>query len=206
MRAAQRRQVADDPQAGKSDKQGRDAYRDDPDELFDLVDLDDRVIGQVRRGDAHRDPALVHRSVQILVFASDGRLLLQRRSAAKDLFPGYWCASASGHVLRGEEYATTAERETREELGVSPRLRYVGKTIIRSEPETEITALFLACHDGPFVFSPDETDGGAFFTLDELRARRANRSAPLTPAAEAALDALDQLERDGLLRGYLDGL
>ena len=60
---------------------------DDPDELFDLVDESDRVVGQVRRGEAHRNPAFIHRSVQILIFASDGRLLLQRRSTKKDLVP-----------------------------------------------------------------------------------------------------------------------
>lgn len=206
MRATQRRQIAGDRPAGRSDKLGPDALRDNPDELFDLVDLDDQVIGRVRRGDAHGNPALVHRSVQILVFASDGRLLLQRRSAAKDLFPGYWCASASGHVSSAEDYATTARREVKEELGVAPRLRYLGKTVVRSEPETEITALFVARCDGPFAFSPVETDGGAFFTLDELRARRAERSLPLTPAAEAALDEFDRLARDGLLTGYLDAL
>src|SRR5260370_40263350 len=127
MRTTQRRQIASDQQASRSDKPGPDAVRDDPDELFDLVDLDDRVIGRVRRGDAHRNPALVHRSVQILVFASDGRLLLQRRSAAKDLFPGYWCASASGHVSSAEDYAATAEPERKEELGGAARLRYLGK-------------------------------------------------------------------------------
>ena len=94
---------------------------DDPDEMFDLVDLDDHVIGQVRRGEAHRNPALIHRSVQVLVFTHAGQMLLQRRSASKDLFPGYYCASASGHVASGEHYATTAERELIEELGISTR-------------------------------------------------------------------------------------
>lgn len=177
---------------------------DDPDELFDLVDVQDRVIGQVRRGEAHRNPALVHRSVQILVFGSDGRLLLQRRSQAKDLFPGWYCASASGHVMSGEDYATTARREIAEELGVSPSLRYVGKALVRSQPETELTALFVARCDGPFAFSTAETAGGAFFTLGELRAHRRDGSLPLTPAAEVALDELDRLLRDGLLQGYLD--
>jgi isopentenyldiphosphate isomerase len=176
---------------------------DDPDEVFDLVDLEDRVIGTVRRGDAHRNPALVHRSVQILVFASDGRVLLQRRSPAKDLFPGYYCASASGHVASGEDYAATAMREIVEELGVSPALRYVGKALVRSRPETELTALFLARCDGPFQFSPTETQGGAFFTLDELRGRRRDASLPLTPAAEVALDEIDRLDRTGQLAAYL---
>jgi isopentenyl-diphosphate Delta-isomerase len=89
---------------------------DDPDEVEDLVDPDDRVIGRVRRGDAHRDPSLIHRSAQALVFTSDGRILLQRRAATKDLFPGYLCASASGHVMAGDEYAQN--RAPRVERGI----------------------------------------------------------------------------------------
>jgi isopentenyldiphosphate isomerase len=214
MRPAAQQQATGDPRfdtatsARRDDPPGARPHGplDDPDEMFDLVDADDRVIGRVRRGDAHRDPALLHRSVQILIFGGDGQLLLQRRSASKDLFPGYWCASASGHVASGEDYATTAAREVEEELGVAPKLVYAGKTLVRSQPETEITAFFLAHCDGPFAFSPTETDGGAFFTREELRSHRRDGSLPLTPAAEAALDELDRLERDGLLARYLDEL
>lgn len=179
---------------------------DDPNELFDLVDLQDRVIGQVRRGDAHRDPGLLHRSVQILVFASDGRVLLQRRSQAKDLFPGFYCASASGHVMSGDNYVTTAAREIVEELGVAVPLHFIGKALVRSQPETEWTALFLARCDGPFQFSPAETDGGAFFTLAELRSLRRDGALPLTPAAEVALDEVDRLARSDELARHLDAL
>jgi isopentenyldiphosphate isomerase len=206
MRAAKRGQVTGQRPDHAPDGAGAG---DDPSELFDLVDLADRVVGRVRRGEAHRDPALIHRSVQILVLDRDGRVLLQRRSRAKDLFPGYYCASASGHVMSGDDYAATARRELAEELGVAARLRFVGKALVRSEPETEFTALFLARHDGPFAFSPTETDGGAFFALAELRAARAaagDGALPLTPAALVALDELDRLERDGLLAGYLAGL
>ena len=169
---------------------------DNPDELFDLVDREDRVIGVVRRGEAHGNPALLHRSVQALVFNAAGELLLQRRSPAKDLFPGYWCASASGHVDRGEEYAAAAARELHEELGVTldaSDLMYLGKTLVVSEPETEITAVFLTRADGPFVFHPTETVGGAFYALATIAADRAAGVAgalPLTPALLAALDLL----------------
>lgn len=179
---------------------------DDPNELFDLVDLQDRVIGQVRREDAHRNPSLLHRSVQVLVFGSDGRVLLQRRSQAKDLFPGFYCASASGHVMSGDDYATTATREIGEELGVVLPLHYVGKALVRSQPETELTALFLARCDGPFEFSPTETDGGAFFTLAEVRSLRRGGALLLTPAAEVALDEADRLARSGDLARHLDAL
>src|SRR5260370_35512624 len=96
-----------------------DGSTDDPNELFDLVNADDQVIGQVRRGDAHHNPALLHRSVQVLVFSSDVRLLLQRRSRPKDLFPGYYSPSASGHVAQEDAYGATAVSKRRDGLGLA---------------------------------------------------------------------------------------
>lgn len=163
---------------------------DDPDEVFDLVDLDDHVIGQVRRGEAHRNPTLIHRSVQVLVFTHDGRLLLQRRSASKDLFPGYYCASASGHVASGENYPTTAERELAEELGISAPLTYISKALVRSEPETELTALYATMSDGPYQFHPTETEGGKLFAVDDVWDGIARGDLPVTPALLVAMEEL----------------
>src|SRR5260370_14979615 len=126
-----------------------DGATDDPDELFDLVNADDQVIGQVRGGDAHRNPAVLHRSVQVLVFSSDASLLLQRRSRHKDLFPGYYCASASGHVAQGDDYGATAARETREELGVAPRLTFLARAILRSCAEPALTPIYPPHPDSP---------------------------------------------------------
>jgi len=173
------------------------ASSDNPDELFDLVDAQDRVIGHTRRGDAHRNPALLHRSVQILVFDSAGRVMLQLRSARKDLFPGYYCASASGHVIAGDDYHTTAARELEEELGVTAPLTYLEKALVASAYETEMTALYLARSDGPFHFHPVETDGGVLLTWDEALAARA--TAPMTPALLVALETLERLLTTGAL-------
>ncbi len=163
---------------------------DDPEEIFDLVDERDQVIGQVRRGEAHRDPRLIHRSVQILVFDSQGRLLLQRRSRTKDLFPGYHCASASGHVAAGDDYTATAARELQEELGVSLPVTLVGKTLVRSAFETEIMEVYTAWSDGPFRFHPTETNGSEFVTPAVLAEGCSTGTLRLTPALEAALETL----------------
>jgi isopentenyldiphosphate isomerase len=178
---------------------------DDPDEIFDLVDLNDHVIGQVRRGEAHRDPALIHRSVQVLVFAHDGRLLLQRRSASKDLVPGYYCASASGHVASGEDYATTAERELAEELGISVPLTYISKALVRSEPETEISALYATVSDGPYQFHPTETNGGKLFAVDEVWDGIIYGDLLVTPALRVAMEELraHAEQGDGGLAAFL---
>lgn len=186
--------------------QANNSAGDDPNELFDLIDAHDRVIGRVRRGEAHRDPMRLHRSVQILVFGSDGRLLLQRRSRAKDLFPGYYCASASGHVAAGDGYGATAAREVCEELGVTLHLTYLGKRLVKSEYETEMTALYLSRSDGPFAFHPTETAGGAFFRLDDVRAGRVSATLAMTPALLCALDVLDELQRAGKLDTLLAAL
>jgi isopentenyldiphosphate isomerase len=172
---------------------------DNPDELFDLVDSNDKVIGQVRRGDAHGNPSLIHRSVQILIFDDTGRVLLQLRSRGKDLYPGVYCASASGHVACGDDYTTTAERELREELGISAPLHFIERQIITSPYETEMTALYAAHGNGPFDFHPHEVAGGRFFTLAEIAGLRARGGLVLTPSLEAALATVDRLAQNGEL-------
>lgn len=179
---------------------------DDPDEIFDLVDECDRVIGRVRRGEAHRNPALIHRSVQVLVFGRDGRLLLQRRSSTKDLFPGAFCAAAAGHVAAGEGYGAAARRELEEELGIAPTPRFIGKRLVWSERETEQCALFIARSDGPFRFHPTEIAGGAFYALDEARERSDSGALAVTPALRVALDTLARIEREGRLEQLLQRL
>lgn len=181
------------------------ASSDDADEIFDRVDDHDRVVGHVRRGDAHRDPHLIHRSVQVLIFDDALRLLLQRRSDSKDLFPGYLCASASGHVIAGESYATAARREMAEELGAALPLAAVGTRLVRSRQETEMTAVFVARGAGPFHFHATETQGGVFVSLAELQHVRRDGSLPLTPALLAALEAVDHLVADGALPTLLGG-
>src|SRR4051812_43778026 len=85
-------------------------------EIFDIVDEHDVVIGQRPRGEVHRT-GLRHRAVHVLVFNSRGEVFLQKRSMLKDCFPGAWDSSASGHLQPGETYDDCAMREVEEELG-----------------------------------------------------------------------------------------
>jgi hypothetical protein len=45
-----------------------------------------------------------HRAVHILVFNARGQVFLQKRSLKKDLHPGVWDSSTSGHLDTGEDY------------------------------------------------------------------------------------------------------
>src|SRR3984957_10973987 len=86
-------------------------------EIFDVVNDRDEVIGQRARREVHR-LGLKHRAVHVLVFNRRGEVFLQKRSMIKDTFPGTWDSSASGHVDTGEDYDACAVRELGEELGL----------------------------------------------------------------------------------------
>ena len=87
-------------------------------ELIDIYDAQGRKIGLAERSKAHGDNTLLHRAAHVLVFSSDGRLLLQKRSLTKRIQPGKWDASVGGHLAAGEDYLTGAGRELAEELGL----------------------------------------------------------------------------------------
>src|SRR3954452_23548545 len=84
------------------------------DELLDVFDEHGRHRGVKRRGDVHRDGDW-HLAFHLWVVCGDG-VLLQRRAADKDSWPGYLDASAAGHLLAGEA-VSDGLREVEEELG-----------------------------------------------------------------------------------------
>jgi isopentenyl-diphosphate delta-isomerase len=86
-------------------------------EIFDVVNCSDEVIGRAPRAVVHAN-GLRHRSVHILVFNIAGELYIQRRSLDKDSAPGLWDTSAAGHVESGEGYIAAGGRELHEELGL----------------------------------------------------------------------------------------
>jgi len=58
----------------------------EPEELFDVVDEQDRVLEQLPRSIVHARK-LLHRAANVFVFNSRGALLLQFRAATKDEYP-----------------------------------------------------------------------------------------------------------------------
>ncbi|HJW92818.1 MAG TPA: macro domain-containing protein [Thermoanaerobaculia bacterium] len=69
------------------------------------------------KAEIHRDGDW-HVAAHVWIITPDGRALVQKRSAQKENWPGYWDVSAAGHVSAGERPAEAAVRETFEELGL----------------------------------------------------------------------------------------
>lgn len=142
--------------------------KDKQDELFVVVNKKDKIIGYRTRYDCHHDRTLIHRAVGIVIFNDKGEILLQKRSKFKDLNPGMYTISASGHVSKGESYKESAQRELQEELGVNLSLKKGKKFLLEIEQETEMDYLFSAKSNGPFKINKDEVEKVEFVGIDHL--------------------------------------
>ncbi|MER6676361.1 NUDIX domain-containing protein [Streptomyces sp. NPDC000983] len=87
------------------------------DEILDVVDEHDRVLGQSPRGLVYAE-GLRHRCVFVQARDAEGRLFVHRRSATKLVFPSMYDMFVGGVVGAGESYDDAALREAEEELGV----------------------------------------------------------------------------------------
>jgi len=137
-------------------------------EMVDIVDDENQVVATVTRAEM-RAKCLQHRAVSIAVMGSDGRLLVHRRAADKDLWPGMWDLAAGGVVAAGETYEDAAHRELAEELGVHvDTLQCLGEGRFCDQSVALIGRGYLTVHDGPFTFTDGEIDQVRWVTRAEL--------------------------------------
>ncbi|MBX7157994.1 MAG: NUDIX domain-containing protein [Verrucomicrobiae bacterium] len=140
-------------------------------EIFDVVDEKDRVIGQVTRREIH-EKKLLHRAIHIFIFDSRNRLFLQKRSLMKDSHPGKWDSSCSGHLDTGETYAIAAQRELKEELGITFSISTADRILYLPASEAtdqEFIQVFRLMHPGPFQLHPEEISEGQFFEIHHIQ-------------------------------------
>ncbi len=146
------------------------------DELFDVVDRQDRVLRQAPRREVHAQGWL-HRAVHVLVFNRAGEIFLQKRSMVKDMSPGLWDSSCSGHLDAGEDYDQAAWRELQEEIGL--KLEKPPTRLLRiaacEETGAEFVWVYRVESEGPFVLCPIEIERGEWLKPEELTKRIAAR-------------------------------
>ena len=138
-------------------------------EIFDVVNERDEVVGQRPRSEVHR-LGLMHRAVHVLVFNRRGEVFLQKRSMTKDRQPGLWDSSASGHLDTGEAYDACAMREVREEIGLALQSppRRLFKLAASDMTDQEHVWIYRCEAEGPFTLHPEEIERGGWFTAEEV--------------------------------------
>ncbi len=133
----------------------------DPNELFDVIDVHGMPTGVVkRRADVHRDGDW-HRAIHVWIYGEDKAgsfIVVQRRGLDKDTWPGAIDATAAGHLTTGETPGD-AFREIEEELGITPNLgtlQHVGTRVIAGEEpphklDREYEEVYLLRDDRPLT-------------------------------------------------------
>ena len=143
--------------------------RDNLEERFPWVDETGQVIGSATRGECHNGSRLLHPVVHLHLFNSKGELYLQRRPLWKDIQPGKWDTAVGGHVDYGETIEEALLREVREEIGITDFVpEKMCHYLYDSVRERELVFVHRATYDGE-VHPSEETDGGRFWSIEEIR-------------------------------------
>lgn len=88
------------------------------DEILDLVDETDHVIGNCSRFAIYEKGLTNFRVINGFLRNSKGQIWIPRRTQHKKLFPCHLDVSVGGHVRSGEEYCEAFVRELDEELNM----------------------------------------------------------------------------------------
>jgi uncharacterized protein YhfF/isopentenyldiphosphate isomerase len=142
-------------------------------ELLDIVDEHDRVIGTAPRGEAYAR-RLRHRCVFVFVRDGQDRIFVHRRAPGKLIFPSRYDMFVGGVVGAGESYDDAALREASEELGVSGLARPVPLLSFLYEGEAGHTwwsRVYEVRCDLPVSPQAEEIAWYAFLTEEELERR-----------------------------------
>jgi len=149
------------------------------DETVLIVDGDNNEIGSAPRH-AMRSKGLPHRATYILVFNSQGKLFVQKRTMIKDIYPGYYDIAAGGVVLAGESYDESAERELFEELGIRDIPLTSHFEFKHADDHNTVWGRVYSCiYDGAMTLQAEEIESG-FFTAPEAILALSEKE-PFTP-------------------------
>lgn len=150
---------------------------DHPEEILDLVDEQDTVIGNMPRGEIYQKGLRNYRVIHAFIKNSEDKLWIPRRVATKKLYPNGLDYSIAGHVESGETYEEALKKEAIEEAGIDlSTVPY--KEIARYNPHEHEVHCFQRVYeillDAVPNYSTDDFSGYEWLTPHEVVDRYEN--------------------------------
>ncbi len=154
-----------------------------------LVDEQDSAIGKASKVSAHYQAGLLHRAFSVLLFDTNGKLLLQKRADDKVTFPGVWANSCCSHPLSSDHESEltdalgvkrAAVRKLHQELGIAQSelniddFHFITKMMYSSRMnpdwiEREIDHILIVQADVTVTINENEVSEIKWVTQDELQ-------------------------------------
>ncbi|MEO8471143.1 MAG: isopentenyl-diphosphate Delta-isomerase [Chryseolinea sp.] len=138
-----------------------------------LVDDQDHAIGTLEKMEAHRRGVL-HRAFSVIVFNSQRKMLLQKRSESKYHSGGLWTNACCSHPRPNESMQEATRKRLMYEMGIPADPAFAFKFIYQASLdnnliEHELDYVFIATYDGVPVVNKNEVEAWKFMRLDELQ-------------------------------------
>ena len=139
-------------------------------ELVDLYDENRAPLGKTAERYGKKGPGEYRTVVHVCLFDSRDRLLIQRRTAGKRVWPEKWDVSVGGGVDAGETSRQGAEREFREELGYPLDLSGLRPAVTVNFPEgfDDFYILTQDLDEAELTLQKEEVSAVRWVTLEEL--------------------------------------
>jgi isopentenyl-diphosphate Delta-isomerase len=138
-----------------------------------LVDDNDNIIGHKEKLEVHLR-GLLHRAFSILIYNSEGELLVHQRAFEKYHSPGLWTNTCCGHPNEGESMEAAVHRRLQEEMGFETALNYNFTFRYRAEfanglIENEIDHVYVGTYDGQVMVNPAEVAAYRWQTVPAIK-------------------------------------
>ena len=142
-------------------------------EYLILVDENDTETGHMEKMEAH-EKGLLHRAFSVVIYNSQGHMLLQQRAAGKYHSPLLWTNACCGHPRPGETTLAAATRRLQEENGFTTPLEeklvfHYTATFTNGLIENEIDHVFTGVYDGDIPFNPAEAAAVRYVPVEQLK-------------------------------------
>lgn len=138
-----------------------------------LVDETDSEIGTMEKMEAHLKGVL-HRAFSVMLFNSNGELLLQKRAKNKYHSGGLWTNTCCSHPLPEETMEDATRRRLKQEMGIDLQPTFAFKFIYKTDLdqnliEHEYDHVFIGTYDGIPEVNKNEVEAWKFMDLNSLR-------------------------------------
>ena len=138
-----------------------------------MVDINDNVIGEKDKLEAHKSPIL-HRAFSIYLYNSKNEMLIQKRADNKYHSGGLWSNTCCSHPQINKELKEDALERLEDEVGINTDIEEVFSFIYMNKfndnlYEYEYDHVFVGEYEGDFFLNQKEASDAKWIDINELK-------------------------------------